>query len=194
MPADTGAGRRPGSASRPGSLREALARDIVARIAPDELPVVAGYARQRPLLVARRLRSRRRRRDPLAFGLEATVGLVAPLVWLAVDEAVRRIGQNAGDGISKRLERAVRRLSGRRPGQREQSAEPQLITFTPEQLAAVHATAIESAARHGTKAKTAAAMADSIVAVLALTASGVPRRLEIGGDPEAGGLPDKDSV
>ena len=192
MSADTGA-ERPISASRPRSLREALARDIVAQIAPDELPVVAGYARQRPLLVARRLRSRRKRREPLAFGLEATVGLVAPLVWLAADEAVRRIGQNAGDGISKRLERAARRLSGRRQGRREQSAEPQLVTFTPGQLAAVHATAIESAARHGTKAKAAAAIADSIVAVLAIAASGAPQRLEIGGDPEAGGAPDKDT-
>ncbi|MBF9067268.1 hypothetical protein [Streptacidiphilus fuscans] len=192
MSAKTGDGRAD-SALQPGSLREALARDIVACIAPDELPVVAAYARQRPSLVARRLRSRRHRRDPLAFGIEASVGLVSPLVWLAVNEAVRRMGANAGEGVSKRLARAMRRLSRRKLGQSDQPPSPEVITFTREQLAVVHATAVKSAARHGVGSRKGAVMADTIVAALAIAnapaidASEAPRPLETGGGPEAGG-------
>ena len=141
------------------------------RIAPDELPVVAAYAQQKPSLVARRLRSRRRRRDPLAFGVDAEVSLVAPFVWLAVNEAVKRMGGNFGDGVSKRIQRVIRRLARRDKAEREKEQAEEAITFAAEQLRVVHTVAIESASRHGLSAKRAGVMADSIVAMLALVST-----------------------
>lgn len=75
---------------RPGTAIADVVRDIVAEVAPAELPVAEGLRRLGDDGAVRRLVRRRWRREPLGFGLGEVVPLVTPVLWVALDEAVRR--------------------------------------------------------------------------------------------------------
>jgi hypothetical protein len=77
-------------AGRSGSAVADVVRDIVAEEAPAELPVADGLRRLSDGRAVRRLARRRRRRETLGFGLGEVVPLVTPVLWIALDEAVRR--------------------------------------------------------------------------------------------------------
>ncbi|MEW2411319.1 hypothetical protein [Streptomyces griseoviridis] len=135
---------------------------MVAEVAPEEQPLVAGLLRFDDATVVRRLSGRGRRREPLGFGLGEVAALVTPVVWLAVNQTAQRVVGAALDGAAGRARGALRRLS-RRP--------PETVTVPPlsrEQLAMVRQLVLEVAAELHLDEERARAVADAVVARLAL--------------------------
>ncbi|WP_232246673.1 hypothetical protein [Kitasatospora mediocidica] len=149
-----------------------MVRDVVAETAPTELVLVDGLTRFDDATAVRRLRPQGGRREPLGFGLGEIVTLVTPVVWLALDETAKKLAESAVDAGVKGG-RAVFRRVLRRP------AAPAVIPpLTPGQLAEVRARVLETASHRGVAAERAEAIADAVVARLALAAPGP------GADPE----------
>lgn len=89
-------------------------RDVVADVAPEELPLVAALTQLSPAQAGRRLARRTSRDDPLGFGMDDFVILVVPVIWAAVQEVVNHLATSAADGLVARLRVRLRRLF-RRP-------------------------------------------------------------------------------
>jgi hypothetical protein len=75
-----------------------VVRDVVAKVAPEELPVVDGLAEFDDATIVRRLNGSGRRREPLGFGLAELVVLVTPVAWLVVNQVAERVAGSAVDG------------------------------------------------------------------------------------------------
>ncbi|MGK4578980.1 hypothetical protein [Kitasatospora sp. HPMI-4] len=140
-----------------------VVRDVVAEVAPEELPLVAALAALDEAAALRRLARPSTRQDPLGFGLGEVAALVTPVVWLAVNEAARQLGGEAASGAAKGAKAVARRLLHRR----EETVIPAL---TREQLVQVRQLVLETAAQRGLGEQRASAIADAVVARLALTA------------------------
>lgn len=139
-----------------------VVREVVAQAAPEELPVVDGLAAFDDVAVVRRLRRRGRRREPLGFGLGEVAVLVTAIVWLVVDEAAKCAAGAVVDGTAKRLRGVLRKVFRRR-------AEPVVVPpLTRDQFADVQQRVLEAAAAAGLSEKRAKAIADAVVASLAL--------------------------
>lgn len=141
-----------------GTTVSAVVLDVVTQYAPQERQLVEWLARLDDDEVVRLLR-RRRADDPLGFGLSEAVAVVTPVVWLVVDEAFRGVVGAAAVGLAGRIGRLVRRTPPPSPG---------LPELSREQLAAVHRRVVEGATRAGLDAPAAGALADGVVARLAL--------------------------
>ncbi|MER5639490.1 hypothetical protein ABT095_21340 [Kitasatospora sp. NPDC002227] len=140
-----------------------VVRDVVAEIAAEELPLVEGLTRLDDATVVRRLGRRRQRREPLGFGMGELASLATPVIWLAVNQAAQRFGETAADGAAKGAKAALRRILRRR-------AAPVVVpALTQAQLAEVHGQILASAAQRGLGETRALAIADAVVARLALT-------------------------
>ncbi|MER7988038.1 hypothetical protein ABTY53_21000 [Streptomyces noursei] len=126
--------------------------------------------------VLQRLRRRSRRPEPLGFGLDEVAVLVTPVVWLVVDQAAKRIADSAVDGASKGA-KAVLRKALRRP-----TASVVVPPLTPAQLGEVRRAVLEMAARRGLAQKRAMAVADAVVARLAVPDDD-PKELGEGASP-----------
>lgn len=174
--------------SNGGSTHRAMAttvvdvvRDVVAKVAPEELPLVDGLAGLDDDAVVRRLSRRGNRREPLGFGLGEIAALVTPVVWLVVDEAARQVGSAAVNDAAKRTKAVLRKLF-RRP-----AAAVVVPDLTREQLAEVRQRVIETAVDHGLGESRARLIADAVTGRLALAASGddahEPDSLDNGGSP-----------
>lgn len=153
-----------------------IVRDVIAEVAPAELPIVDGLRQLDPRTVRRRLRRRRRPRDPVAFGLEQVAALMTPVAWIVVDEVTRRLTEDAADSFGSRLARALRtaiRWLLRRPAPPAGDASAVLAPLTPAQLTAVRHRIIELGPRHHLTAADAEILADRVVARLALPAGTV---------------------
>ncbi|MDX3108855.1 hypothetical protein ACIBO5_23945 [Nonomuraea angiospora] len=61
------------------------------------------------LRILQRLRRQKDRDGPLGFGVGDLVGVLAPLLWIALDEGVRTAAGNATRSMSDRLGRIFRR-------------------------------------------------------------------------------------
>lgn len=158
--------------------------DVVAEVASDELPVVAGLAELDEAAAIRRMTRHKARRDPLGFGMGEAVPLVTPVVWLAVSEAARRLGGEAGGGIAAGVKAAARKALRRR-------AAPVVVPpLTRDQLAMVRQSVVEMAAQRGLSDQRACVIADAVVARLALPAPA----LDASPDPVAPGDPAGDTV
>ncbi|MEV7005525.1 hypothetical protein [Streptosporangium sp. NPDC051022] len=148
-------------------MREVV-RDVVAEVAPEELPLVRALSLVGHHTVVRRLRRRRSRREPLGFGLEEAGALVTTVLWLVLDEAV---GGAVGAAVDRAGRRAARRL---RTLLRRPDPDPVVPALTREQLNAVHAHAHRLSTEAGLPTERAVQVADSLVARLALDS---PREL-----------------
>ncbi|MDJ1135415.1 hypothetical protein [Streptomyces iconiensis] len=164
---------------RAGQVRvRAVVRDVVAVVAPAELVLVDGLALFDDATAVRRLSGRGGRREPLGFGLGEMAALVTPVVWLVLDQTVRKFAESAVDG-SLRGARGLLRKALRR------ADEPLVIPpLTAGQLAEVRTRVLESASHRGLPVECAEAVADAVVARLAFTSAGAaPERRE---DPADG--------
>ncbi|WNF00162.1 hypothetical protein PS467_35040 [Streptomyces luomodiensis] len=142
-------------------LREVVGA-VIAEVAPEELPVVAGLSRFDDDTVVARLTSRRRGREPLGFGLEEMVCLATPVVWVALDESVRKVIGRTVDGVPARVGRRLGRVF-RRP------SDPLVVpALTPEQVAEVRRRILELSARSGLEPERAEVLADRVAARLLL--------------------------
>ncbi len=145
------------------TVREVV-HDVVADVAPEELPVLAGLSGLDDHEALRRLTRRRRPREPLGFGLDTVATLATAIAWVAVAESVKRMVQPAADGVTRGIGTRLRRLLRRR------SAPTVVPALTPEQLAEIHRRVLELAAQNGFDADRAAVLAERLVARLALGA------------------------
>jgi hypothetical protein len=140
-----------------------VVRDVVAEVAPEELPLLAGLAVFDDVTAVQRLGSEVRRREPLGFGLGEVAALVTPVVWLAVDQATQQI---VGTWVQNRIARtgiALRRVF------RRSAPQPVVIpALTREQLALVRRSVLTMAAHRGLEPERAAVIADAVVTRLVL--------------------------
>lgn len=155
--------------------------DVVARQAPEELPLVDGLARLDHDDAVRRLK-RRNTSAPLGFGLAETAAVITPVVWLAVDEVCRTSARTLVGRVLPGLEALVRRLLRRPP------PPPEVPALTAEQLEAVHRRVREGAARAGLEGVAGEALADRVVARLALEQA-AERVVSAGAGPEGDAAP-----
>jgi hypothetical protein len=145
-----------------------VTRDVVAKVAPEELRVVDGLTRFDDAVVVRRLR-RRHRRELLGFGPGEAVTLVTAVVWIAVDEAARQAGDATASAAFQGLRVLFRKIFHRKSG-------PVVVPpFTSAQLGTVHEKIVAGARRSGISGNRAHAIADATVTLLVL-----PERQESG--------------
>lgn len=139
-----------------------VTRDVVAEVAPEELPLVDALSQLDDATVARRLRGHRRRSEPLGFGAEEIEVVVTPIVWTVVDGAAQQIGETAGGALAVWLRSVLRKILRRPPT-------PTCIPpLTSAQLSMVHKRIVERSMRHGLSASRAEGIADAVVAALAV--------------------------
>ncbi|GAB3949371.1 hypothetical protein GCM10028832_01480 [Streptomyces sparsus] len=166
-----------------GTVREVV-HDVVARVAQEEVPVMEGLARFSDATVVRRLGHRGgRRREPLGFGAGEVAALVTGVVWLALDQTVRLLGERAADRTLRGTRGLLRRVFRR-------NAEPARVPpLTPEQLAEVRQRVLEVAAQRGLERERAETVAEAVVVRLVLgTTEVVPPAApgELGGTADGG--------
>jgi hypothetical protein len=149
-----------------GDVVGSVVRDVIADLAPEELPVVRGLSELGPDVARRRLR-RRRTRDPVGFGLDVAVPLMTPVAWIAVDELVRRAVDGASDSLASRIAGFLRRV-WRRPAPRAAAVPP----LSPAQLEQVRGRILELAPKYYLTTENAEALADRVAARLVLPAEG----------------------
>jgi hypothetical protein len=103
----------------PSSTGARAIRDIVRSVidskASQELPYLTRLARTGDSWVLWRLRHRRGRDEPLGFGLGEMATLITPMVWLTLNEAAKKFGSAAGDGLFAGVRALFRRLLRRKP-------------------------------------------------------------------------------
>jgi hypothetical protein len=139
-----------------------VVRRVVAEVAPAELPVAEGLDRVGGARAARLLARRGRRRAVLGFGVGEVVVMVTPVVWVAVDEMVRRAADDAVDSLGGRAAAWLRRLR-RKPDRAVVRVPP-----SGDQLAAVSVLVKELGVKAGMEPGKAEVLADRVVAHLVL--------------------------
>jgi hypothetical protein len=161
---DSGAASGLGNGTRSDDVTTVwgVVRDVVAQVAPEELPVVAGLSGFDDQTVRRRLAKRAKRAEPLGFGLGEAVVLVTPIVWTAIQEVIKRMADSAADTLAGRFKAAARRVLRRKP------PSPPVPRFSTLELAEVRRRILEEAERSGLAQKRATLIADSVVGRLAL--------------------------
>ncbi|WP_433412936.1 hypothetical protein ACQP1V_27210 [Microtetraspora malaysiensis] len=147
-----------------------VVRDVVAELAPEELPLVDGLAAYDDSVVVRKLRRSGPRREPLGFSWGEVVGLMTPVVWLVLDQVAERLADAA-------VERAARKARGLRRWLRRgrRAAAATIPPLTEDQLAALRQDILDQLQRE-LEERTAEQIADAIV-----------RRLARGADPGPAG-------
>jgi hypothetical protein len=145
------------------STLRSTVRDIVAKAAPQELPILDGVLSARDDAgVSRLLNPRKVRRDPLGFGFTEVAALVSPVVWLVVDEAARRATGAATDSAIVRARSVSRRVLRRSP----EPSRP-MPSLSPQQINTVHQRVRERAQVAGLDEIAAEQLADAVVSRLA---------------------------
>lgn len=148
--------------NRQQSTVRKVVHDVVAVVAPEELPVLAGLGHLDDDEALRRLTRRRRPREPLGFGLDEIATLVTAIAWVALQESVKRIVGPPADGLSRRVGVRLRRLLRRPP------ARVTVPALTRPQLAEIHRRVLELAEERGLDADQAATLAECLVGRLTL--------------------------
>lgn len=135
--------------------------------APDERRVLEALHRDPDdHRIVRRLRRRRTREEPLGFGTGEIVGVLAAVLWVAIDEGVRTATGQAVQSLSDRLTGGLRRLF-RRP-----APQPELPVLTPEQLNVVAQVVAEHVRDAGVSPQQARQLAERVAGRLALGTAG----------------------
>ncbi|MCP3802349.1 hypothetical protein NLX83_24065 [Allokutzneria sp. A3M-2-11 16] len=139
-----------------------VVRDVVAEVAPEELPVVNGLAAFDDATVVRRLRRGGDRGQPLGFGLGEIAVMVAPVVWIVVDQIAQKVADTAVNGAAKGTKALLRKVFRKGP------ARVVIPPLTAAQLVEVRKKVREAALQRGMSEERAQAVADAVVARLTL--------------------------
>lgn len=146
-----------------GCLLRDVVADVVEEVAPEERPLLHALSGFDDATALRRLTARDGRDQPLAFGVEAATALVTSVVWIAVDQTVRRIIDSTA-GRAGEPKRARARLFGRR-----RAAEPVTIPpLTADQLRQVEQAVLDAARDAGFSRKRGERIAHGVVRRLVL--------------------------
>ncbi|MBA4864432.1 hypothetical protein H1V43_24380 [Streptomyces sp. PSKA54] len=190
--------------------REAANRLARAVLAGRELNEVAGLGARAELadfdLIARsfhnapqrRRRWRTRRPEPLGFGVDGITSAVTALVLAIVVDTLSQLAAERVNRSANRFASWFRRVLLRRPGPSpepgpESGPEPgrreDTISLTPAHMQRIHRIALRHARRMSVPAQTAEAIANGIVAELAIApaARNTPVSAADPGEEEAGG-------
>ena len=152
-----------------------LAREAVAKTAPQELPLFRATKEAYFRDPEGTLRAQKAKDEMLGFGLETAVTLLAP-VALAVGKDViqylaAQAGQAAKDEGGPRVQRLVRRMFGKadgaEPAGEAVAEDPETPTLTREQLEEVRRIAVEKARQLNVDDAQAELLADAMVGGLA---------------------------
>lgn len=147
----------------PGRPVRDVVREVVTKLAPDELPLLEGLLELDDTTVFRRPEGHGQRREPLGFGVGEVAVLVTPVVWVALDQAARRYSEHIADGIWVRSGRALRRLS------RRSGPPPEVPPLSHEQLADVKRVVLEVSKQRGLSSQQAEDVANAVVTRLFLS-------------------------
>lgn len=148
----------------PRVLTAGLARHVVSEIAPEELPSFDLMAR--PYLAGVSDTWTGKPDEPLEFGVVEAVAVVTPVVTLVCASVVNALLRGVEGELERTSGTATRRLLDRLL--RRAPAEPEPAPWTPEHLTRAHDVAVSRALALGVEPETARAIADSVVAALAL--------------------------
>jgi hypothetical protein len=138
-----------------------VVRDVVAKVAPEELAVVTGLAEFDDATVIWRLGRGARRREPLGFGWGDIVALVTPLVWLVLNEAAQKAAGVAVSSAAKGTKALVRKIF------RTKSADVVVPPLTNDQLDQLRKQLLEAAAQQGIATEHAEDIAKEVLKRLA---------------------------
>jgi hypothetical protein len=153
-----------------------VVRDVIAEVAVNELLIVDGLGLHDDGAVVRRMRRNGGRDEQLGFGVDEIAALTTPVVWLALDEMARRVGESAADGGMNAVKALSRKLFHTRPKR------VTLPSLTGEQYGLLRILIEETASERGVEADRAKIIAD---AVLARMAVGTPEAEDTSGDADA---------
>ena len=144
----------------------AIAHDAVSTVAPDELAwfgaVAEAYQRN-----PKRASPRAAKDDPLGFGLDAAVPLVAWVAIAVATGALESMGQDLERSVIARMRAALRRLMRRLRGRRPENSTNRLRPLSPDQLATIREQAVRKARQLDLDENRAELLADAIVGSLA---------------------------
>jgi hypothetical protein len=146
-----------------------LARRVVRKIAPEELPsfdMVAAPYLENPRQAERRLRQAHD--DPLGFGLGDIVAMATPVIALVSGSVITAVSDSVGRAVRDGTANAVRKAWRKVRGKPEQPLELPSTPLTAAQLAEVRQIALQRALSLGMKQQQAEALADAVVAALVL--------------------------
>ncbi|THV41896.1 hypothetical protein [Glycomyces buryatensis] len=85
-----------------------VVREVIEEVAPDETPIVDRMEGSSNSRAVRRLERSAKRSEPLAFGVEDLIPLVAPVVWIVLTKFLETIGENTAQSLWDRLLRWLR--------------------------------------------------------------------------------------
>ncbi|PPJ38155.1 hypothetical protein C5E45_10325 [Nocardia nova] len=154
----------------------AVVRDVVAEVAPDELPVVDRLRQLGDERAARLLARRRSGGDLLGFGIDEVAVLASPVLWIVLTKAAEQFTEGAISGGGRAARRWLRKRLGRA------KAVTVLPPLAAEQIAEVRAQVLDSALRSGMDADRARLLADSVAGRLVVDA--VPELAEPSVEPD----------
>jgi hypothetical protein len=132
-----------------------VVHDVIADVAPEELPLLSGLRQLDDAEIGRQLGRRARRNDPLGFGVGEIVVLVTPVVWGALQQVADRMAVSTADGLRARVIAVFRRRSRRKHSSPSQ--------FSHDDLATVRGAVLDTATRSGMKPARAEQLAASVV-------------------------------
>lgn len=158
-------------ASQGDSIRDII-REVVAEVAPDELPIVDGLAMIDHAHAVRQMRKRPRKQEHLGFGLGEVAVLVTPILWLALNEAAKQIVGDTVKMTGNRLKAATIRIFGKAAGPAT------LPAMNEKQREALRQEVITSALEKGLPRERAYELADALISRIATGRAGEPPSIE----------------
>jgi hypothetical protein len=147
-----------------GDLRNGIVTAVVMELAPEELPMVVSLCGLDDETARKRLTRRPRRDEPLGFGVEVAAALLTPVLWIAVDEAVRRVVETA----EQKARTKMARLRLRPFGRRQEPVPISVPVLTREQLETVQQAVLAAAQQARLSNERGERIADAVVRRLAL--------------------------
>lgn len=148
-----------------------LAREEVARLAPQELPLFRATSQAYFRDPDKGLLNQKVKDDMLGFGVGEAVTLLTPFILPVITAAVAfvaaEVKKHLQDEATATITDLVKRLF-RRPGHAESTKKDTDISLTAEQLAGVRQAALEKALQLKMPQEQAVLLADSLVGRLAL--------------------------
>lgn len=156
-----------------------IVRAVIASQESHELPYFETLARADDEWALARLRRRRERDEPLAFGIDQMVTLATPLVWVTLNEAAKEFGTVAGGGLFSGARLLLRRIFRCKP--RSAIVPP----LTEDQRRQVHDTVYQSVLDRGLGKKRAGDIANAVYFELPVDSAPATRDGEPTGDAPA---------
>ena len=153
-------------------LAAELARDVVTRTAPHELPLFEATSEEFRRDPDRALRGEEGGDEMLGFGVEAAMAMMTPIALVVAKDVVvyltAEVGRVAKEESSPLIARKVRALFRRGgEGAAEPAPDEAPVELSAEQLAEVHRIALEKAQQLKLPPDQAELLADSMVGELA---------------------------